>query len=224
MKKCIMQITGMKKPRTAVRVHWLGDMGFTYGAPVYAAPQTEGFTLALQHQHVAHENGKFIHTGRHKHGLSLVLYFTQTFTFPGRSVGDFLVAECEHGFIKARKLPPAQRYCILDSHPYDASLCFSGKWLMDIGFFPGTVIIVSVDKGSITFSVWDDITATCANIVKFARARKCQIMQPMSNRHIPILDIPDYVMSRAGFRNGDICGVLYEHGLITLFKPEYGID
>ena len=68
----ILHITATKKPpcRTKVSVRSttrLADLGFVYDSPVYAIPQPEGFTLALQNEHHEKDSGKLIHVVNRLH-------------------------------------------------------------------------------------------------------------------------------------------------------------
>jgi len=223
IKRWILQVTGTKKPpyrtKVAIRTSWLADMGFVNGAPVWAIPQQDGFALALRDEYAGNEKGKLIHVGFERIRPALTLNFAKNFTIPGLVAGDFLVAECEYGFIKARKLPHAQQYHMVGCHNYDALLRLCGYWLNDAGFLLDTVVTVAVVDDCIVIRTWNDAAATYADIVKFARARKYQIIQPRALRGYPIMDIPTYILNRVGFREGDIFGVRYDYGLITLFKP-----
>jgi len=224
IKRQILLIYGTKQPpyRTRVAVHgsWLADIGFVYGAPVWAIPQQDGFALALREEYAGNEKGKLIHVGlAKKKNLALSLNFGKNFAIAGLDVGDFLVAEYDYGIIKARKLPHAQRYYIIGSRNYDAFMRLRGEWLNDAGFLLDTAVTVSVVDGDIVIRAWDDATATYADMVKFARAQKCQIIQPRMKEDSTIMDIPAYILNRAGFGEGDISGVRYDYGLITLFKP-----
>jgi len=224
MQVSILHVTATKKPpiRTKVNIRqpWLGDMGFVYGASVWATSQQNGFILTLQNEPNAYEYGKLIHVGLEGAKPALTLNFANNFTVDGLSGGDFLAARYDCGVIQARKLPQAQAYYFVSSRDYDAFLQMCGGWLADAGFIPDTITTVFVDKHFITLSVWQDATASYGDIVKFARERKCQIIQPKRNQHITVVDIPGHILGQAGLSKGDICGMRYEPGVITLFKPD----
>ena len=122
--------------------------------------------------------------------------------------------------ITAKKLPDAQRYYVIGSRDYEAFLQFSGSWLSDAGFIPGTIATVSTANGFIVITVWSDTAATYGDVVKLARTYRHQIIQTQKNRHVTVLDIHGYILGRAGFGKGDISGVRYDDGVITLFKPD----
>jgi len=224
MNLAILRINKTKKPpcRTKVNVRqpWLADMGFVCDAPVWATPQQNGFTLTLQDERNTPEHGKLIHVGLENTKPSLILNFANNFYVDGLSGGDFLAAKYDYGVIQAQKLPQAQAYYLVSSREYEAFLQMCGGWLNDAGFVPDTVTTVSVADNCITLSAWQDATASYGDIVKFARKRKYQIIQPKRNQHITVVDIPEYILCRVGLGKGDICGVRYELGIITLFKPD----
>jgi len=227
MKMGVLFVTAIKKPeyRTRVDIHsqWLSDTGFVIGTSAYAIPQQDGFTITTQGENNKHGKKISVITNKNRNYGSkpvIHLYLAKNFSSTGLSEGDFLAAKFEYGIIEAKKLPAAQKYCVIGSHDYEAFLQFSGGWLSDTGFMPDTATTVSVSDDGITFRVWDGVTESYADFVKFARSSKCQIIQPRKNQTITTMDIPGYILNRAGFGDGDICGIDYEYGAIRLFKPD----
>ena len=222
----ILRVTATKKPpyRTKVSVcstAQLADFGFVYDAPVWATPQLEGFTLALlEDEHREKDSGKLIHVGRTGNKLVLTLNFAKNFSVVGLSAGDFLAARYEYGVITARKLPQAQKYYVVGAQDYCTFLQLCGAWLNDAGFLPYTIVTVAVQQDFITLRLWDDPAATYSDIVKVARMHQYQVIQPQRNQHFTIINLDDYLLNRAGLDTGDIAGVHYEYGCITLFKPD----
>jgi len=223
MNMTILQITATKKPpyrtKMGIRSSWLADMGFVYGAPVRAIPLTDGFILALQDEHNQH-SGKLIHVGLDGTKLALTLNFAKNFSVTGLTAGDFLAARYEYGVITARKLPPAQKYYVVGSQNYGPFLRLCGAWLNDAGFLPDTIAMVAVQPGCLTLRLCNDPAASYAEIVKFARAHRYQVLQAQRNQNITIMDLDGYTLSHAGFDTGNIIGIHYKHGRITLFKPD----
>ena len=84
---------------------------------------------------------------------------------------------------------------------------------------PGTIATVSIASGFIVITVWSDTAETYGNIVKLVRTHKHQIIQARKDQNITVLDLPCYILNRAGFDRGDILGVRYDDGAIMLFKP-----
>jgi len=227
MSMAILHMTAVEKPyyrtKIGVRSSWLADMGFVCGAPVWAMPQPDGFTLTLHSKHSkmdGMDSGKLIHVGLDGKKLALTLNFAKNFSVAGLSAGDFLAARYEYGVITARKLPPAQKYYVVGAQNHGAFLRLCGGWLNDTGFLPDTIAMAAVLRDGMTLRLWDDTAATHSDIVKFARAHKYQVVQPQKNQHITFIDLNGYTLNRTGFDTGDIAGIHYEHGCITLFKPD----
>jgi len=223
----ILHITATKKPpcRTKVSVRSttrLAAFGFDYETPVWATPQPDGFTLTVQDERHEKDGGKLIHVGREGRKLALTLNFAKNFAVAGLSAGDFLAARYEYGVITARKLPPAQKYYVVVSQNYGAFLRLCGVWLDDAGFFPDTIATVAVqrDGGGMTLRLWDETATTYGDIVKFARAHQYQLLQAQRNQQITFIDLESHLLNCAGLDAGDIAGIHYEHGRITLFKPD----
>jgi len=221
MKWGVMHVITTKKPPCRTRVKTslplLAEMGFVYGTPVWAIPQQDGFTISM---HENSKNGALMHVGLMNNKPSLMINFSKNFYPAGLIGGDFLAAKFDCGTIEAKKLPAAQKYYVIGSQNRNVFLQFSGAWLSDAGFMPDAVVTVSVFDEGIIFRVWNDMTESYKDFVKFARSDKCQIIQPRKNQGIITLDIPAYILKSASFDVGDISGVHYEYGLIKLFKPD----
>ena len=225
MKMGILHVTATKNPpyRTKINIRplWLAEIGFVHGVHVYAIPRQGGFTLTLRNNGA--ENGKLIHVGLDGKKLSLTVNVAKNFAATELAAGDFLAVKYEYGVITAQKLPGAQTYYMIGSRDYDAHLQMCGNWISDAGFLPDTITIVAATNEGITLAAWKDTTSTAAtysDIVKFARERKCQIIQPHKNQHVTVVDISGYTLNRAGFASGDIVGINYDSGTIKLFKPD----
>jgi len=223
LKLGIMHVIATKKPpirmKIQIRPPWLADLGFVYGAPIYAVPQQDGLTIALHENAAANSGGKLLHVSMVREKPFIVVNLTQNFSATGLTTGDFLAAKYEYGVITAKKLPDAQKYFVIGSQKYNSFLQFSGEWLNDLGFLPQVVTTVAVADKNITFRIWDGME-NYKDFVKFARSSKCQIIQPRKNQHITTLDIPSYILSDAGLCAGNISGVHCEFGKITMFKPD----
>ena len=131
-----------------------------------------------------------------------------------------MLAKYEYGTIAARKLPPAHKYYVVAALNYSAFLRLYGEWLNDAGFLPDVIATVAIKPGCITLRTWSEPAASYSDIVKFARERKYQIAQPQKNQDITYIDLDCCLLDRAGFVTGDFCGVRYDCGIITLFKPD----
>jgi len=208
--------------RVAIRSAWLADAGFVPGLSVCAVPMCDGFTATLQNNKNS-VRGKLFRIGLmgDKHP-SLIIDITRNFPMPEIFAGDFLAAAYEHGRITAKKLPPADRYYVIDSHCHAAHLKLGGDWLNDTGFPPDTIATVATEDGKITIhAVQNNSPANYGDIVKYARARKLQITQSRKHDDSITLALSDRVLGSAGFAVGDICGVRCNPGVISLFKPDF---
>ena len=102
-----------------------------------------------------------------------------------------------------------------------AFLRLYGPWLDDAGvFLDGGIVTVAVAPACITLRVWDDPDMSYTDIVKFARKLRYQLVQAQKNQDVTFIDLDSHMLGRAGFDIGDVCGVRYERGIITLFKPD----
>ena len=228
----ILHVTSSKKPprrlRICIRSPWLADMGFVHGVPILAIPQQNGFAVVLQGEHdgkTKAEGGTLMHVGLSVKKMSnIMLNFSKNFSIAetGLSVGDFLAAKYEYGIITARKLPDAQKYYIVVTQNREPFLRMSGEWLLDAGFPPDTIVTVAVSaaRENITFYAWKGTTEKYDEMVKFARKQKYHIIQTRKNQQLTVLDAPGYILEHATFKTGDMLGVRYQNGVITLFKPD----
>lgn len=227
MKMGILHVNTTKKPpyRTKINVRspWLADIGFVHGTPIAAAPCANGFTLSLWDENKATGEGKLIHVSGDASKPSLIVNLANNFSTTGLVGGDVLAAGYEYGTITAAKLPEAKKYCVVSSQNNRAYLQFCGAWLTNAGFIPDAITTVSVTGDGITFGAWKDSAAKYSEIVKYARKHKYQLIQAKRNQHLTVMDIPCYILSRAGLNKGDIVGIRYSHGTIELFKPDLKI-
>jgi hypothetical protein len=225
MKIGFLQVTEITKPyyRAKVNIYspWLADMGFVQGAPVVAVPQQDGFTLSLQSSSNKKGDGKLIHVVlTSKKNPTITVGLGKNFSTTGLNAGDFLAAGYEYGTIRAKKLPDAQKYYVIGLQNYSAFLQMGGEWLDNLGFKAHAVAITSINNGCLTFKLWNDDNAKYSEIVKFARQHKGQIVQPRKSQLCTVIDIPGYLLFGAGFKSGDISGVICEYGTIKIFRPD----
>jgi len=231
MKMGVLHVNSTIKPpkrlRITIRSPWLLSFGFAYDLPAVAIPQQNGFTFILQNgknTNIAPGDGVLVHVGNSTKKPLITLNFSKVFStaVTGLSAGDFLAVKYEHGIITARKLPSAHKYYVVTVHNHDPFLRVTGDWLSDAGFPPDTIVTVSVSpaRACITLYAWKGATADYYGMVKFARQQKYHIIQTRKNQHLTVLDLPGYILEHAGFCAGDILGVRFKHGVITLFKPD----
>lgn len=220
---CILRTYTREKPNSRISTTipisftWLAKMGFVPGALVCAVPYPDGFTLTLQNN----ENTGYGKTLRVKLGqrLTLSVNIARDFPIPELSGGDFLAAAYEYGTITARKLPPADKYYVVDTQNHSAYLRLNGGWLVDAGFPPNTIAIVAPTHNGITFTAWNGKHDEYPELVKHARKHKCQIIQIRECQAITFMELFADVLDKVGLKNGDIAGICCEHGKMTLFKP-----
>ena len=228
----VLYVTGTKNPPYRIRVNmrglWLANFGFTYGTPVLAIPQPDGFRLQVENANTANvtnttdaiNSSKLIHVGLDGKKHALYLNFANSFAANGLAAGDFLAARYEYGVIEARRLPPAQRYCVVGTRNHGAFLRLYGPWLNDAGFPLDGIVTVATSPGCVTLRVWDEPDLSYREVVKFARMQRYQLVQVQKNQQVKFIDMDSHMLNRAGLDSGDICGVWYEHRMITLFKPD----
>ena len=235
----VLPVTNASNPycriKVAIRGSWLENLGFNHKTPVIATPQPSGFTLRVADANAVNatganvvnattdtsSSGKLIYVWMEDGRPALHVNFAGIFAANGLAVGDFLAVRYEYGLIEARKLPPAQKYYVVGTHNHGAFLRLYGNWLDDAGvMLDGGVVTVAVATTCITLRVWDEPGLDYADIVKFARRLKYQLVQAQKNQDVTFIDLDGYLLNRAGFDSGDICGVRYVRGIITLFKPD----
>lgn len=197
----------------------LAQTGFVCNAPVQAIAEKDGFTLTLHEHSRTHETGKTIHVKTYGSRLRLNVYFSKKFLPTGLKAGDFLAAKFEHGTITARKLPDANKYYIIGEEAHSPYLLMSGAILPDAGFEADAISTVSVVNNELTIRLWDQQATDYPEIVKFARSRKLQIIQPYQSQEVR-LKIPPYLLDAVGFEPGDFAGVSTHHATIKMFKAD----
>lgn len=221
----ILQVTATAKGRDVGvgirRSDALVESGFYHGASVLAVPEPDGFTLSLRENDTRCETGKCFRVGIWKNSLKIVLRFSQHFAPAGLSVGDFLAANFEPGRITARKLPPASKYYRVGVGEYNylPDLRLMGNILTDAGFIPDVIATVSTANDEIFVAIPDEKFDRYADLVKFARANRQQIVQPHQSSAVRII-IPPYLLENVGFSTGDFVGACFDVGKIKLFRAD----
>jgi hypothetical protein len=209
--------TPNRRTAITIRFSWLAKMGFVSGALVCAVPQQDGFTLTLQNnENTGH--GKTLCVGLEQRPR-LSVSIARDFPIPELSGGDFLAAAYEYGTITARKLPPADKYYVVDTQNHGAYLRLNGGWMDEAGFPPDTIAIVASDNNLITFSAWNGKHSEYPELVKHARKHKWQVIQTREAQAITFMELFADSLDKVGLKHGDIAGIRCEHGKMTLFKP-----
>jgi len=231
MKNWVTRIIAIKKPhyRTKTRLDalWLPENGFVDGVELVAMPHLDGFSLDLPGNAASDYEkcgGKLVRVGFHDKKHSLTLNFGKNFRVPGCEAGDFLAIGYEPGRIRAKKLPEAHKYYIIGHANHVPFLQLIGNWLSDAGFEPCEMGTFAYTRHKICIQHWNagcDLAESMdkiAEMVRFARSQRWQIVQAKKNQHYTVLDIPGYILMNAGFAEGDICRVCCEKGMVTLEK------
>jgi len=209
-------------PRLAFYAHWLNDMGFVIGALAQFLPEEYGMTFTLYNENIPkysellrttrEKGGTLIHVCRHNHREDPHLciigkYLEQT----GLKYGDTMLMRYEYGSIRMRKLPN-DMIRVVTSH-------LSGKWLAELGFTPDEVLTVAAEPGMITCKLQENGQDRAAELVKYARQNKLQLIQvrPPSNN----IDLPPSYLEKAGVLPTDALLATCEYGFIQLQKLDF---
>ena len=220
----VLHVTSTKKPPLRLRVRicspWLAETGFTYGSAIRAVPHTHGFTLTLYSKGDVLSGGKIIRVNQDRGKPGITLNLANNFATTGLLAGDYLAASFEYGRIIAQKLPDTDKYCLTGDRSGNVFMQLSGSWLSEIGLLPGAISTVAVTPEGIHINLCDDLEGSYGTLVKSARSSGHQLVQARRNQQITILDIPEYILHRAGFGAGDIIGIEHKYGLIRLFRPD----
>ena len=214
------------RPRLAFGVKWLGDMGFVGGALVQFLPEPGGVTFILCDENIQkyseldrrtkEKGGVLLQSYEYRDGLKLYVSGSRL-NDTGLVFGDALIIRYEYGFIRMRKLP-----C------NTAKLTTArviGKWLSEPGFVPDSVLTVDSSPGLITCQLHENGVERTAELVKYARKNKLQLLQVQKRKYkrgvIQWIDIPHQCLEKAGFAPSDLFIAVYEHGTIKLQKPDF---
>ena len=222
------------RPRIQFNGNWLDEIGFVNGALVQSLPESNGFVFNLCNENIGNYSDLFNST-REKGGTLIRVYlnkdnkqsgFVTTGTHiykSGLAVGDSLVAKCEYGCIRVRKVIGNTRliYVSRTKRPYTnepaPALFMSGEWLNDIGFMRDTLMTVASEPGCITFTAYDK-AIIYSEIVKFARQHKMQLVQVSVKNSLPLITLTGNRIANAEFDLGEIFVAEYEHGIIRLLR------
>jgi len=183
---------------------------------LYNATKEKGGTL----------NRAYISNQRFLNGLTFVTTGQHIYK-SGLTFGDALIAKCEHGRIRVRKVKGNVRLINVarTKRPYTNEstpmVFLLGDWLTDIGFASDTLMTVASEPGCITFIAYDK-AIIYSEIVKYARKNKMQLIQVSTKEGAPLITLTGNRITNAGFSLGDIFAAEYEYGSIKLqkFDPE----
>ena len=225
------------RPRIQFCGDWLTEMGFVNGALVQALPEPDGFVFHLCNENIHYS--ELFHATKEKGGTLIRVYIANTRTVKGPafvttgkhvcggglSMGDNLVAKCEYGCIRVRKVIGNVRLIHVARGKNDRTgvsmprVFLLGNWLSDIGFTPYTLVTAASELGCITFTAHDK-AVVYSEVVKFARQHKMRLIEVVTKNGIPLINVGGSIVDRADFGLDDIFAADYEYGVIKLQKFE----
>jgi len=201
-------------------------MGFTSGALVQYLPENGGMTFTLFNENIPSYSDLY-HDTKAKNGTLMQVYCRRdgwqlcvcsaALGPTGLQYGDSLIVRYEYGFIRLRKLPKGAVQLVT---PHVV-----GKWLTVAGFVPDAVLTVAAQLGTITCTLHENGIERTAELVKYARANKLQLLQVQHSKYkhgvLQWIDLPKSCLDIAGFTPDDTLLATYEHGFIQLQKPDF---
>ena len=230
------------RPRIQFSGNWLTEMGFVNGALVQTLPEDSGFTFNLCNENVNYSN--LFNSTREKGGTLIRVYINNergrhkepAFVTTGKHIysggltmGDNLVAKCEYGCIRVRKVSGNVRLIHVARGKNERTgvvipkIFLLGDWLNDIGFTPDTLATMAAEygdggaSGCITFTAHDK-AIIYSEIVRFARQNKMRLIQVSTKDGAPLINVTGTFVEKCGFGVDDIFAAEYEYGIIKLQK------
>jgi len=229
------------RPRIQIVGDWLTELGFANGVLVQTLPEREGIVFNLCDKNINYSelynettekggtlNRAYIAKTRTLKGLTFVTT-GQVIYKGGLKFGDALLAKCEYGRIRARKVSGNVRLINIAKTQDDYTkkampmVFLLGDWLNDIGFSPDTLVTAKPEPNCITFTAHDK-AIIYSELVRLARKEKMRLIQ-VSTRYcsaeapeVPLISVTGSCVERAGFVLGDIFSAEYEYGVIKLQK------
>ena len=221
------------RPRIQLVGDWLGEMGFANGALVQSLPETGGFAFILCNENINYAG--LFHSTKEKGGTLIRAYVSNGRTQAGTALvttgkhilkgglnfGDRLLAKCEYGRIRMRKvaggvrLVHAAKAVNARTGVVTPKVSLLGGWLGDIGFTPDTLVTVADAPGCITFTAHGE-AVIYADVVKHARQNRMRLVQVSAKGGVPLLNVSGPFVEKSGFSLGDIFCAEYGHGVIRL--------
>ena len=91
--------------------------------------------------------------------------------------------------------------------------------LSGLGFTPGAVLTAASVPGSIVLTLREDGLSRYRELVPFARANKLQLLQVQPQGGQSFIELPGYILARAGFDRDAALVLSASYGLIKIRKP-----
>jgi len=224
------------RPRIQICGDWLSEMGFVNGALIQSLPKPDGFVFNLCNENINYS--ELFHTTKEQGGTLIRVFIAEErgrYKMPclvttgkhiykgGLQLGDALIAKCDYGCIRVRKVTGNVRLINVAKGQKERTrercpmVFLLGDWLNDIGFTPDTLVTVKPEPGCITFTAYDK-AIIYSDVVKIARQNKMKLMQVSTKDGKPFISSVNSFIEKSGFNVGDIFVADYEYGTIKLQK------
>jgi len=220
-------------PRIQFSGSWLAELGFVKDVLVQVLPKPDELVISLYNDNII-DYSELYRSTKEKNGVLMQISFSPTkmplFTTVGNrilnsgfNIGDMLIAKCEYGRIRIRKVSGDTRLIEVSgvqkacSDGLMSRVWLWGDWLRDIGFLPDTLVTVKIEPDCITLAVQDK-AVIYSDVVRFARKNKMRLVQVVERKGEPLINTRGACISDAGFLPGDMFSAECEHGIIKLQK------
>ena len=212
------------KPKILFFAEWTRRMGFVQNALIQCLPEDGGVSFVLRNENIPsyselfeetkEKGGSLIHPSLFMHReYPCISVSGATLKNSGLKFGDNLIALYEYGLIRMRKFPES-RMRVVKARIF-------GRWLEAIGFMPDEVLTVDSEPGLITCTLQENGQARTAELVKYAREKRLNLLQVKrvrDNNCAPSFEIPSSRLEKAGFLPDEVFHAVCDYGRIQLQK------
>jgi len=214
--------TNSDRPRIIFFAEWTARMGFTPNALIQCLPEDGGVSFFLRNENIQSYSELWQETND-KGGTLIQPAMFMHREYPcihvsgfavkngGLKYGDNLIARYEYGLIQMRKLP--------DDGTRVVNARVFGNWLRELGFNPGEVLTAESEPGLITCTLHENGQERAAELVRYARANRLNLLQVKSvsdNNWVPMFEVPDSRLEKAGFMPDEVLRATCGYGCIKL--------
>jgi len=225
------------RPRIQIVGDWLADLGFVSGVLIQALPEQGGFVFNLCNENVNYRElfqltkelggtliRAYVSGERTRAGIALVTTGKHVLK-GGLKVGDALIAQCDYGCIRVRKVCGNVQLFHVARVKNDRTglvipnIFLLGGWLNDFGFEPDTLVTMAAKPGKIIFKAHNN-SIIYRDLVKYARENGMHLLQVAVKAGIPLINVTCSAIQKSGFEVGDILAAEYDYGVIKLQKPD----
>jgi hypothetical protein len=95
-----------------------------------------------------------------------------------------------------------------------------GKWLAELGFALGDVLIVASAHGEITYQRQENGVERTRELVKFARENRLKLIQVKKVGYGLFIEIPSSCLKKSGIAPNETLVAIYENGILKLQRPD----